>query len=106
MIPYMNSTDPDNIKTVQKHAMEFIVRIFGKKNKDDPSKSIPSKFSDARIIKNHRNGECFDDAGNENGAWMFQFDEDQDPNEASKEAFDSRFKYVWVFPYGQNEEKY
>ena len=83
--------------------MEFIVRIFGKKNKDDPSKSIPSKFSDARVIKN----QSFDDeTGDENGAWMFVFDEDQDPNEASKEAFDSRFKYVWVFPYGQNEEKY
>jgi hypothetical protein len=103
MLPYMNKKDSANIKQIQKHAMEFIQRVFGKKDKENPSKSIPSKFNDARTI---RNASFDDETGDYNGAWMFVFDEDQDPNATTKEAYNGNVKFVWVFPYGQEEVKY
>ena len=89
----MNKKDAAGIKTIQKHAMNFIQQVFGKKDKENPSKSIPCRFADARTI---RNASFDDETGDYNGAWMFVFDEDQDPNVATKEAYDSKKKFVWV----------
>lgn len=102
LLPYMNKKDAANIKTVTKHAMTFVTQVFGKRNKVDPSKSIESRFPLARTVRNASFGED----GDYNGCWMFVFDEDQDPCQETKAAYNSKTKYVWLFAFGHEEIKY
>jgi len=92
----------DDLKDISKKAQTFIQNVFGKKDKENPSKSIASKYNDCKAVRN----ESFGEDGEFNSAWMFVFDEDQDTDASNKEAWDARIKYVWVFPYGQEEVKY
>jgi len=103
LLPYMNKKDAANIKAVQKHAMMFLTQVFGKKDKTDPSKSIEARFPDARTI---RNASFDDETGDYNGCWMFVFDSDQDPCQETRAEDNTKTKYVWLFPFGQEEIKY
>ena len=77
LMPYIQKCCPEQQNAFKAAAMSFVKQLFFKVE----GQSSP-RFEDARVIRNEKFGED----GDYNGAWMFVFDEDQDPEVDNRKA--------------------
>jgi len=93
---YIKEVQPEKMKKFGADANIFMKQLFNKIDGQSP------RFENARIIRNA----CFDSDGTIIGAWMFVFDNDENPeNPEKRKPYNSKFRYVWILNHGLHEEK-